>query len=491
MYTDARNLDDVLIEGDICIVGAGFAGISIAVEMLDTPFKVLLLEGGGFEPEERLQQLYDGETTGQSFLPLASAALHCFGGTSIWGGMCSIYDQIVFEKREWIDKSGWPISQETLLPYYERANSYLDLGVYSFDLKYWQTQDPTLIELPLDQDVFWNKLWRFSNPPTRFGEKYRRTISDANNIHLYTYANVVDIHANDNLSRIDEVTVKNFAGKTHKIRAKYFILACSGIQNARILLAANKQCPNGLGNDNDFVGRYYHDHLDARFADLWLKDATELRLYTWEGKRPRAELAIMPDKQAEYEILIGNTSFRSLGANDIGYLPRISDFLTNRFNKNARKAFEVIIRLEQAQNPSSRVTLDDEKDELGVPRARLNWALTSLEMKSIRKIYELIAQQVGMKGIGRLRIHEEFLDQKDNSIPDSVIGGVHQMGTTRMSSDPKNGVVDASCRLHGIQNLYVAGSSCFPTGSGVNPTFTIVALSIKIADHLKEIMKST
>jgi choline dehydrogenase-like flavoprotein len=491
MHTDARYLDgNSVIEGDICIAGAGPAGITIGVELIDTRFKVILLEGGGFEPEARMQQLYDGETTGQSFLPLTAAALHYFGGTSNWGGMCSILDPWAFEKREWVDKSGWPISQSDLLPYYERANPYLDLGEYSFDLKYWQTRDSSLIELPLDKEVFWNKIWRFSSPPTRFGDKYKNRIVNAKNIHLFTYANVVDIRANENGSRVTEVTVRNYTGKTHKVKAKYFILACSGIQNARVLLAANKQFPNGLGNGNGLVGRYFNDHLDVRFAHLWLKDAAEFRLYTQEGKRPRAELAIMPHKQAEHEILIGNISFRTLGASEIGYLKRIEGFVKSGFNRKLHRAFETIIRLEQAPNPTSRITLAEEKDELGVSKVRLNWALTSLEAKSIRKIYGLLAQQVSVEGIGRLRICEEFLDQKEDSIPTSVIGGMHQMGSTRMSSDPNDGVVDATCRLHDIQNLYIAGSSCFPTGGAVNPTLTIVALSIRIADHLKNVARA-
>lgn len=492
MYTDARILEEgALIECDICIVGTGPAGMSIAAELIDTPFNVILLEGGGFEPEGRMQKLYDGETTGQSFLPLSAARLHYFGGTSSWGGMCSIFEPITFQKKEWIPQSGWPISQKDLLPYYKRANPYLDLGAYSFDLQYWQKLDPTLIPLPLGKEVFWNKIWRSSCPPTRFGDKYRSKIVDAKNVYLYAYANVTDIRANENVSRVDEVTVKNFAGKTHKVKAKCFVLACSAIQTARILLAANKQCPDGLGNDNDLVGRYYSDHLDVRFAELWLKDASELKLYARHGRSARAELAIMPNIQAEHRILNGNISFWPLGTEHIGYLKRTSDLLKNRLNRKVRSVFELAIRLEQSPNPASRVTLLERKDELGVPRAKLNWALTSLERKSIRKISKLLVQQIGMRGIGRLRMRQEFINREDDSIPGCVVGGLHQMGTTRMSDDPKSGVVDTNCRLHGIRNLYIAGSSCFPTGAAVNPTFTIVAMSIKIADHLKESFRAS
>ncbi len=147
--------------------------------------------------------------------------------------------------------------------------------------------------------------------------------------------------------------------------------------------------------------------------------------------------------------------------------------------------------MEQVPNPLSRVTLSDVKDELGVPRASLNWAFTSMEKRSIRQIYEIIGQQAGVTGIGRVKLSEELWDEKDETMPTNTSGGWHHMGTTRMSEDPENGVVDANCKVHGIQNLFIAGSSCFPTGAGVNPTFTIVALSIRLADHIKAIFKSS
>jgi choline dehydrogenase-like flavoprotein len=152
-------------------------------------------------------------------------------------------------------------------------------------------------------------------------------------------------------------------------------------------------------------------------------------------------------------------------------------------------SFELVTRLEQVPNPSSRVTLDTAKDELGMPRAILNWQFTALEKRTLRKIFEVLGQEVGIAGIGRVRLLECLRDEKDESMPDNTSGGWHHMGTTRMSSDPHKGVVDANCKVHGIDNLYIASSSCFPNGGAVNPTLTIVALSIRLADHLKEKMK--
>src|SRR5690348_1649597 len=124
MHVDARTLDDhSLIEGDICIIGAGAAGISVALEWILSSYKIILLEGGGFEYDDRVQELYSGKTTGQPYYPLKSARLHYFGGTTAhWGGMCSVFDPIAFQKREWIKDSGWPITQEDMMPYYERAH---------------------------------------------------------------------------------------------------------------------------------------------------------------------------------------------------------------------------------------------------------------------------------------------------------------------------------------------------------------------------------
>jgi len=216
-----------------------------------------------------------------------------------------------FKKRDWINDSGWPINQETLLPYYKRASVNVDIDNSDFDLKYWLKQDPGFIPLPFDDEVIWSKIWKFSKP-TRFGTKYRDSIVNSKNIHLYTYANVVDITTNESLQTVNTVTVKNYTGKTFTASARYFILACAGIQNPRVLLAANKQAVRGLGNDNDLVGRFFMEHAEFKSAELWLHQKSELTLYMIVQPRIRAELAIMPKTQAEFEILNGMVSFTPL-----------------------------------------------------------------------------------------------------------------------------------------------------------------------------------
>jgi choline dehydrogenase-like flavoprotein len=504
MHIDARNMENnSLIEGDICIVGSGAAGISMALEWLNTPYKVILLEGGGFEYEQPMQDLYKGKTTGQRYYPLDSARLHYFGGTTgHWAGFCSTFDPIDFKERDWVPHSGWPIKREDLDPYYARAHKNLDLGRYDYNVKHWQDKDPELVPLPLDDKVVYNKMWQFS-PPTRFGTKYRDTILKAPNIHLYTYANVTDITANENASAIKEVTVKNLAGKNHTVRAKQFIIACCSIQNARLLLASNKQAPKGLGNQNDNVGRYFMEHLEIKSAEMWLTKPDALKLYQWNwGVKQRAELAISEDLQRKYRILNGTASLMPLEIAK-SQKPMIDLWSADTAKTNAimreadkkdktqkqfksYKAFELFTRIEQAPNPNSRVTLDTEKDALGVPRAMLHWELTPLEKHSLRGIYKIIGEQMGISAAGRVRLMDYLQDESDNTWPSFTGGGWHHMGTTRMSDDPKKGVVDANCKVHGIANLYMAGASCYATAAAPNPTLTLVALTIRLADHIKQ-----
>ncbi|HMG66350.1 MAG TPA: GMC family oxidoreductase, partial [Chitinophagaceae bacterium] len=512
MHSDGRLLEnETLIEGDICIVGAGAAGISMALEWSKSPHKVILLEGGGFEYDPKIQDLYAGKTTGQAYFPLMSSRLHYFGGTTgHWAGFCSTLDPIDFAKRKWVEHSGWPIMKTDLDPYYERAQKKIELGPYEYDMAFWQKKDPSLEPLFKRDSVVWNKMWQFS-PPTRFGVKYRTDIIKSKNIHLYTYANVVNILTNENGSSIREVIIKNFEGKQHRVRAKNFILACCSIQNARLLLASDLHAPRGLGNDNDLVGRFFMEHLEIKSAELWLLKPDPLKLYAFDFgvTKARAELAIRSQKQEEFSILNGTVSLRPLdlakklkpaierwnqedprksGERFFGNYGKASQEAS--LSNSASRSYELFTRIEQAPNPSSRVTLDSEKDGLGVPRASLHWELTSFEKRSLRKMYEMIGQEAGVAGIGRVKMMDYLLDKTDNSWPSFTGGGWHHMGTTRMSDDPKQGVVDANCKVHGITNLFIAGSSCFTTAGAANPTLTLIALTIRLSDHVKTLMRT-
>ncbi|MEL6917764.1 MAG: GMC family oxidoreductase [Bacteroidota bacterium] len=508
MHIDARNLDNnSLIQGDICIIGAGTAGISMAMDWIDSPHKVILLEGGGFEYDYQVQELNKGASTGQKYYPLQSSRLRYFGGTTgHWAGMCSPLDPIDFMKRDYVPHSGWPIDKKDLDPFYAKANKVLQLGPYNYDYDYWRNELPNMNHFPLDEDVIWNKMWQYTT--AHFGKLYKDTIVNAKNIHLYTYANAVDIKTNEHVSSIKEVVVKNHAGKTHRVRAKQFIMACGTIQNTRLLLASNSQAKRGLGNDNDLVGRYFMEHLEIASAELWLLQPFPTDLYTWKYAETKAsaELALTEKVQKEHKILNGTSSLmpltlgrhqkprmetwqeedpRKASKKTFDHWDEAAEKAEKENTGNIARAFQLNTRIEQAPNPDSRVSLGIEKDELGVPRADLHWQLTDFDKHSIRKIYHILGQHMGIAGIARLKLMEYLQDENDHSWPAGTNGGWHHMGTTRMSDNPKTGVVNAHCKVHGISNLFVAGAACYTTSGACNPTLTLVALSLRLSDHIK------
>ena len=515
MHTDARTLESgAVLEGDLCIVGAGAAGLSVALEWVNSPLKVLLLEGGGFDLEPEMQDLYRGDIVGQPYYPLQAAALHYFGGTTgHWAGFCSTYDAIDFEKRPWVPHSGWPIRRADLDPFYKRAHPVLELGPYEYDVNDWAKRDPELTPLPVDPSVVWTKIWHFS-PPTRFGTRYRDAIVKARNVHLYTHANVCEVEANDALTGVKGLRVRTLGGKEHRVRARCYVLACSTIQNARLLLASNRQATTGLGNAHDLVGRYFMEHLEMPGGELALAKprSAKMKIYALQFglTKARGELALGPQIQREHRILNGTASLApgalaedvkstfqrftpqmlvAMRAWDKGGRKGLPPFALGRPSVDSAASvpprfFHLATRQEQAPNPDSRVTLSTEKDALGMPRAKLDWQLTELDKRSIRTFYQLLGQELGWSGTGRVQIRDWLLSN-DRTWPPFLSGGWHHMGTTRMHTDPRQGVVDANCRVHGLGNLYVAGAAVYPTAGSANPTLTLVALSLRLSDHLK------
>jgi len=510
MHIDARTLDTgSLIEGDLCIIGAGAAGISLALQWIGSTRRVILVEGGGFTVEAQMQALYHGESVDRPYFPLQSVALHYFGGTTgHWAGFCSPLDPIDFETRDWVAHSGWPFSRGHLDAYYARAHAILELGPYDYDAASYEKRDPDVRRLPVDGAVFSPKMWQFSTP-TRMGTTYRDPIVKAPNVHLYTYANVVEIVANAGGTAIEGLRARTIDGKEHRVQARHYVVACGGIHNARLLLASNSRVARGIGNDRDLVGRYFMDHFELLAGQAVFEKAHPFKLYAYPGrggKGARAELALAGDLQRTHRILNGTASFQAgalTGQETSRFVSFSADAEVNVKQQEdlaARGAargpagapppntvFRLFTRQEQEPNPESRVVLSAEKDAMGMPRANLHWRFTPLDKRSIRAFYELLGREFGRAGLGRVQLMEWLLDGT-NDWPDHLSGGWHNMGTTRMHPDPSQGVVDANCKVHGLANLFVAGASVYPTGGAANPTLTLVALALRLSDHLEQVV---
>jgi choline dehydrogenase-like flavoprotein len=524
MLIDAREIEaGALLEGDLCVVGAGAAGIAIALRFLDTGHRVLLLESGGLEFDDATQALYEGTSVGQAYYDLDICRLRFFGGTTNhWEGRCRPLDPLDFEARPWVPHSGWPIRRASLDPYYARANQLCQLGPYDYRASSWFL--PGEAVLPFDPAKVTTGLWQYS-PPTRFGEVYLERLTSAANLQVVLHANLVDIETGADGAEVQALQLATLTGKRCRARARAYVLACGGLENPRLLLAANRQVNVGLGNQRGNVGRYFMEHPHLPGARLLASEPSGIEFYSYDHRRPRlggTEVLghLRPDRALQtaagllncdcsfVDDSVGSSGYAALRRvwNSIRHSDRPDDLLADlglalenfddsvagllgRFGlreyRPDRNSFVMWSTAEQAPNPDSRVTLADATDALGLPKLRLDWRLGELDKRSLQVVHRTIAEEFGRQGLGRLRI-EEWLTADLTSWSPKMIGGNHHMGTTRMSDDPSIGVVDRDCRVHGMANLFVAGSSVFSTAGSANPTLTIVALALRLADHLEE-----
>jgi choline dehydrogenase-like flavoprotein len=354
----------------------------------------------------------------------------------------------------------------------------------------------------------------------RFGKEYREVLRQAENVTTYLHSNVLSIEKNPESDIVDQVSVGTLQGNRYTVHARYFVLAAGGIENARILLLSHNVQPTGLGNQNDLVGRFFMEHIWYSSGYIIPTDqSSAFDVYGWQhhledGVEVRAHVALpedvirkerMPDFRAEISVSQFSTGsspksspwsraasclsnkdralqcMERLGAYIVDMLAEMG-WRTGRPSQGGLLRYRLNNFVEQIPNPDSRVTLSDDKDAFGLRSVRLDWRLSSIDKYGIRRAHELLALEVGRSGFGRLLFE---LPEAEEEILHGAGGGSHHMGTTRMSNHPQTGVVDANCCVHGLHNLYVAGSSVFPTGGASNPTLTIVALSLRLADHLK------
>lgn len=481
-FLDFRSLDHgVAIDTDLCIVGAGAAGITLARAFADSNVRVCMIESGGLRPAAATQDLYRGTVVGLPYHALHASRLRYFGGsTNHWGGFCATLNEMDFKTRHWVPHSGWPISRADIEPYYWMAKDICQIGPYLGEEKIWRhlAEKPP----PVTADTIGARFWQFKYPAPRFGEAYGRALEGSSNILVLLHANVVRITADALGRRVGKMQIRSIDGRAGSVSAKLFVLCCGGIENSRVLLVSNQIEPLGLGNRHGIVGRFFQEHPQVSCGELLAHDDGYLRrafskqqkggIYYLAGFQPNENI------QEQEEIL--NVCF-SVGYQGVSQVAESG-------NGSQIARFSVVANLEQAPNPLSRVLLSDEKDALGLQRVRLDWRLTDLEKKTLRRALGALDRAFRHTGSGEVRL-SDWLSDMSGALGPSMAGQYHHMGTTRMSDDAKKGVVDQDCRVHGIDNLYVAGSSVFPTVGYAGPTLTIIALALRLAAHLKQRFK--
>jgi choline dehydrogenase-like flavoprotein len=505
---------------DICIVGAGAAGIALALEFVGRRERVCLVEAGGLDFEPDIQDLYLGKVVGHQYAELDACRLRYFGGTTNhWAGYCSPILGYSFEPAAWIPHSGWPIGRPDLDPYYERAREMLGLestgwsAAGGWDAAAVQAErgDPAL---PFDPTLFEDRAYVIE--PVRMGEQYRTALEQAENIDVLLHANLREILVDEAARTVVGLDVRTLDGVVAAIRARYVVVAAGGIENARLLLASTSVQTEGLGNGNDLVGRFFSDHAHIDAALLQLADrSTNLTLYERrEFGRSRAILFkdITRAAQEAHRLTSGGVQIDALAGESVPGLTALKTIVSSgrqgevpdEFGRHLRDVIGNIgplagfgveyarhgrplvdraaltFHLDPAPNPDSRVRLGGTLDALGMPRVELDWRFTETDERTFRWMAETFAAEAALNGLGRVRLDFDWTD-----FADVVFWHYHNIGTTRMAEDPKQGVVDGQCKVHGTDNLFMAGSSVFVSSGAGSPTFTIVALAIRLADHLK------
>ena len=529
-----KSTHDVLLEAEVCIVGAGAAGVALARDLMKAGRDVCLLEGGGMDYEEKTQTLFEGENVGMEYYDLDHSRLRFFGGTTnIWGGRSVPLDPIDFEKRDWVPHSGWPITLDDLQEYYRIAHDSLELGEYDYDPGIWGKLG--LSPIDFNPGEITTRFWRFDDLAERFNSRRSDDLINSENVRIVLHANTTGLHATENAMGINYLNAQTMQGKKLQVKASHFVLACGAIENARLLLASNSVEANGIGNEYDQLGRYFMEHPHGRVAHIEIKDpaafwALYRKRYPESGVPVAPALVMPPSLQQRLGVLNSAATFKlqkdpsngatlskraylnikhALSPTKSGrrlwqtwrgsqdWLQRHVSMPLLRFGvKVNRMGLYLMARAEQAPNPDSRVRLSADKDALGCRRADLDWRLSALDKETMLQFGKTLEREFDRLGLGKVTTYEWLEDGTpdwpvDASVGNHPIGGYHHMGTTRMSTSARNGIVDANCTVHGYHNLHIAGSSVFTTGGWANPTLTLLALTHRLGDHLNRLLEQS
>jgi len=492
-FIDARSVPKgSTIETDLAIVGGGPAGIALALGLAGAPFRILLIESGGMEFDAATQRLYAGVETGVSYIPLENTRLRYLGGCSNhWGGWCRPLDPVDFETRDWLPWSGWPFPRSEIEPYFARAQSLVEAGPFIYDdSKSWTKALGA--PLRLANGGVYTTYFQFSKQrgdvlPTHFGKRYAEDLTHIGNLTVYLHANVTGLrlaHDARSLARLDMATL---AGNRFAVKPKITVVATGGIETPRLLLASDGVMRKGVGNAHDLVGRFFADHpIPGQTATLVIFDGRIAPYYqltqSANGANFRAAFAPSDSFRRSHRMHGALATVEGeVQLDGVGQAAVAETAGALGVDPSNMRAFTLGCGMELAPDPDRRLTLTAEKDALGMPRLKLDMRVSDDDFSRYRATLRELGRQLLGARTGMIRFlhnsREEWLSVMD--------WGNHHMGTARMHRDPRQGVVDADTKVHGVNNLYLAGSAVFPTYGATNPTLNLLALVLRLGDHLK------
>ena len=469
IFASVAALRSASFKPQVCIVGSGPAGISLALRLEQKRVPCIIVEAGGAAYDAAAQNAYHGNVVGDRYFDLAIARVRQFGGSSNhWGGWCRALETYDFEVRPWIDHSGWPIGKSDLLPYAQETESILEIDIAA--------------DKPLTDSL---KQIRIGfSPPVRFADKYGKKIESSKTIGLLLNTPLVDILPAN--GRIDSIAVRSKDGRRETLVAPFFVLCGGGIENSRLLLAANALHRDGVVPDPRTLGRFWMEHPHSKIGEAVIFDFT--------GQRTDRGISFLAPTQRfmkeqrignfQSRMLIGEKLSKALLRDVMCHAPQLLQKLADRYVEGSLCSAELHLEWEQVPQRDNRIELDKTRtDGNGVPRTTLHWRQGDMERRTAQSAVAEIGAYFAQEDIGRVKI-APWLQAAAGFSNDEQMAGFHHMGGTRMASSPENGVVDADCRVFGVDNLFVGGSSVFATSGHANPTYTIVQLALRLGDHL-------
>ena len=551
MLIDAETFQsESMLRADFAVVGAGPAGIVLALELAKAGHDVIMLESGRLHLSETIQHLDEASSFDPEFhAPMSECSRRQIGGTStIWGGRCVPYDPVDFDQRSYVPHSSWPLTYQELEVYFQRACDYCFCGTSEFNINNIPgiEQKSIVPGLP-DEQVLTSTLERWSLP-TNFGKEYFSELKQSERIRLIYGSTCTEIESHVSGVHIERLQTKTLSGKTLYIKARKYILAGGALNTTRLLLASKQGHMGSIGNHSGLLGRFYMGHISGDIAVVRFTTPPQDTVFGFDRDADniylRRRFSFSRDFLHQKELTnivgwlgvppFGDPSHRS-GILSLAYLALnspIGKYLTTKaiktsLTKNAKGTYQIhtinVLRDfnkilafmpsfsrgryiakrkipglfvysasneyplhyhgEQIPNPNSTVSLSDKRDELGMQRLDINLQYTQHDVDSVIRVHQFWDSYLRKYNCGYLKY---LTNDLDSSVWEQARDGFHQIGTTRMSHDPKDGVVGTSCNVHGFDDLFVASSSVFVTSGQANSTFMIVAFALRLAEHLKK-----
>jgi len=502
------------LETDVCVIGAGAAGLTVGLLLARRGLQVVMLESGGEQHETPIHNLNRCEFAGRTFLGANEGRFRAFGGsTTRWGGQILPMQPIDFEARPWVSASGWPIAYSDLVPAYKAALHLVGLDrCIESDADVWRSVGQTAPRFGEGLQPYFSR-WC---PEPDFSRLFRAEIARRSNLRCVLHATVTGFRVKGGC--IVQASARNLAGRLLDVRARRFVLCVGGIETPRLLLHPLEGGGNPPWAALDLIGRYLQDHPGLTCADIVPRRRSEMhRLFdnVVHGRtRYQPRLRVTDKEQRRRRLLQASCSIifqsnradalsraRSIGKDLLsGHAPRKAlrdligaaplvarvgwrTFIRHRAFNFDDMGFRLGIQLEQQPDPDSRVTLSNNVDALGLRRARIDWKINSSEIETVAAVAEMCKRAFMVAGIGEVDVDADVASQS-HDLTRRMVDQNHHNGTARMASTPNEGVVDRDLRVFGTSNLYICSSAVFPTGSFSNPTHTLIALGIRLAEKL-------